>query len=84
MEENKAMPFDVCIHDGVIDRLVICNDMQSTLNTAIVNGIIKKSIHITLLAFNLSTGRQYLGMATTIEQVSVDSWLLNPLAAKCS
>lgn len=75
--EEQATPFDLCIHDGVIDRLDVCKDLISTLNVSVVEKI-KKVIHVTSLAFSLSTGGQNLNQRDTdIVQMNVDSWTEN-------
>lgn len=58
--EEAETPFDLCIHDGVLDGKPICSNMLSMLNTAVTNGAIKKVVHVTSLAFQLSTGGQRL------------------------
>ena len=73
--EEKGPPFDLCIHDGVIDKLELCTKMLSTLNTAVANEEITKVIHVTSLAFSLSTGGQNLdSMTGNIVQMTLDSW----------
>jgi len=74
LEENKSKPFDLCVHDGVIHRLLICNNMLSKLNTAIAKGVIRKAIHVTSLAFHLTTGGHYQGVESEIAHATVDSW----------
>jgi hypothetical protein len=72
--KDAGTPFDLCIHDGVLDKLAVCSSMLSTLNTA-VTGIIGKVAHVTSLAFRLSTGGQLLNCPlSTIREVSFDSW----------
>ena len=76
--EEQTTPFDLCVHDGVIDRLDVCKDLISILNVAVVEGKIKKVIHITSLAFSLSTGGQNLNRSDTdIAQMNIDSWSEN-------
>ena len=74
LNESKDKPFDLCIHDGVLDLLQICSSMLGTLNTAVTNGVIRKVVHVTSLAFSLSGGGQLLYDAGTISFLSVDSW----------
>ena len=72
---EESTCFDLCIHDGVLDKLTICSGMLSTLNTAVTNGTIGKVAHVTSLAFTLSTGGQLLNSPlSTIVEVSLDSW----------
>lgn len=74
-KEEKGNPFDLCVHDGVIDELAVCTSMLSTLNTAVANEEIRKVIHVTSLAFSLSTGGQNLdSMTGNISQMALDSW----------
>mmetsp|Transcript_24577 Transcript_24577/g.68053 ORF Transcript_24577/g.68053 Transcript_24577/m.68053 type:complete len:588 (-) Transcript_24577:140-1903(-) len=77
--------FDLCIHDGVLDGKDFSTQMISTCNTAVSNKAIRKVVHVTSLAFSLSTGGQRLGLAGSIMQESVDSWLLDDFfeAIKC-
>jgi hypothetical protein len=77
LKMSEAMPFDLCIHDGVLDGNFICDNMLGKLNTAVVNKVIKKVVHVTSLAFSLSTGGQALDPKGPIERLSVDSWRLD-------
>lgn len=73
--EEKGTSFDLCIYDGVLDKLPLCSSMLSTLNTAVTNSLIGKVVHVTSLAFALSTGGQLLdGTTGTIKRLSIDSW----------
>jgi hypothetical protein len=73
--EDAGTLFDLCIHDGVLDKLEICSSMLSTLNTAVANKLIKKVAHVTSLAFKLSTGGQLLNnRLSRIVEASLDSW----------
>jgi hypothetical protein len=73
--KDEGTPFDLCIHDGVLDNLALCTSMLSTLNTAVTNGHIRKVVHVTSFAFSLSTGGQNLDeQLGTILQASIDSW----------
>jgi hypothetical protein len=67
-------PFDLCIHDGAIDKLRLCSEMLSTLNTAVTNGVFARVIHVTSLAFSLSTGGQLLSGDGPVLRLSLDSW----------
>jgi hypothetical protein len=75
--KDAVTPSDLCIHDGVLDKLVVCSTsiMLSMLNTAVGNGLIRKVTHVTSLAFRLSTGGQLLNSRlSTIRDPSFDSW----------
>ena len=48
--------------------------MLGTLNTAVTNGVIKKVVHVTSLAFTLSTGGQDLSHYGPISRLAIDSW----------
>ena len=74
--KKAGRQFDICIHDGVLHGNDLCKSMLSKLNTAIVNGIIKKVVHVTSLYFSLSTGGQTLGSSGPIVQLSLNSWRL--------
>ena len=76
IEKNKEAktPFDLCIHDGVLDSKQLCSSMLSSLNTAVTNKVIRKVVHVTSLAFSLSTGGQRLDDRGPISRVSFDSW----------
>ena len=76
LEERKkrGTPFGLCIHDGVLQGKQICISMLSKLNTAVDNGLIEKVVHITSLAFILSTGGQRLDQGGAIVRLSLDSW----------
>jgi hypothetical protein len=78
IEKNRSTPFDLCIHDGVLSAQEICIKMLSLLNVS--SSVIKKVIHVTSLAFNLSTGGQVLhhvnDTLVDMVQLSVDSWRL--------
>ena len=72
--KNAKTPFDLCIHDGAIDKLRLCSEMLSKLNTAVTNGIFARVIHVTSLAFSLSTGGQLLSVDGPVLRLSLDSW----------
>lgn len=72
--ENAKTPFDLCIHDGAIDKLRLCSEMLSKLNTAVTNGVFTRVIHVTSLAFSLSTGGQLLSVDGPVLRLSLDSW----------
>lgn len=48
--------------------------MLSTLNAAVTNEVIVKVIHVTSLAFTLSTGGQDLSRYGPISRLAIDSW----------
>jgi len=74
-EEEEDPPFDLCVHDGVLHSLQMCTSMLSTLNTAVANKKIGKVLHVTSLAFSLSTGGQNLdAMTGNISRMAFDSW----------
>jgi hypothetical protein len=72
---NAATPFDLCIHDGVVDGTDVCDGMLCQLNAA-TGKKIKKVVHVTSLAFSLSYGGQTLAPWGSILRLSVDSWRL--------
>lgn len=74
-EEDKTS-FDLCIHDGVLDSKQVCSSMLSSLNTVVTNKLIRKVVHVTSLAFSLSTGGQRLDDNGPISRLSFDSWCL--------
>jgi hypothetical protein len=84
LDKNAATPFDLCIHDGVVAGTDFCKRMLGQLNAAVGNKI-KKVVHVTSLAFSLSTGGQFLAASGPILQLSVDSWRLQDYieAIKC-
>ena len=83
--DAEETPFDLCIHDGVLDELALCTSMLGTLNNAVTNKVIGKVIHVSSLAFNLSTGCQRLDETGTIWRLSMDSWHMQDyeIAAGC-
>ena len=83
--DEEGTPFDLCIHDGVLDKLALCTSMLGTLNNAVTNKVIGKVIHVSSLAFNLSTGGQLLDETGTIWRLSMDSWHMQDyeIAAGC-
>lgn len=75
-QKDAGKHFDLCIHDGVIQGKQICTSMLSKLNTAVANGRIGKVVHVTSLAFSLSTGGQRLDPDGDIVRLSLNSWNL--------
>ena len=78
LEEAKdsGKQFDLCIHDGVIGNNSSSETVLSTLQTAIANDLVGKVVHVTSLAFHLSTGGQRLDSGGPILELSFDSWCL--------
>jgi hypothetical protein len=74
LNRNKEV-FDLCIHNGVLQGNQYSEDMIPQLNTRTSHGGIRKVIHVTSLAFMLSTGGQFMGTGSGIIQVNIDSWL---------
>ena len=73
---NAGKNFDLCIHDGVLQNEPICGSMLSTLNSEVTAKLITKVIHVTSLAFALTTGGQVLGSFGEIVRLSLNSWCL--------
>lgn len=77
LEKGILQPFDLCIHDGVVTGSEISSSLTGTLNSELFNKKIRKVVHVTSLAFNLSTGGQRLDGKGPIVEETVDSWILD-------
>jgi hypothetical protein len=79
LEKNKKarMSFDLCLHDGALYKDDVSKSIRAALNIATgAQDQIKKVVHVTSLAFRLSTGGQRLDAEGPIVRLSVDSWHL--------